>query len=99
MTTPAPWWAWARDGSMMHAWPLTEQQVQAAKADGSAHDTVCGHAVRIGERPVRRPHADARLNHCPDCWAILNPRSTSPFLSALVLPAIPHTDTRWKRSS
>jgi hypothetical protein len=83
---------------MMHAWPLTEQQVQQAKSDGSAHDTVCGHAVRIGERPVRKPHAEAMQNHCANCWAILNPRPISPFLASLVLPAIPHADTQWRRS-
>lgn len=98
--TGSAWWAWARDGSIMHAWPLTEDQVRQAKAAGTEHDTVCGRTCEIGERPALRPHLDAERNHCPDCWAILNPRPAGVFLSSLVLPdIIPPADGRWRRSS
>lgn len=97
MTAPA-YWAWASDGTAMHAWPLTAEQVRKAKVAGTKHDTICGRTFGIGERPLRTPHVEPERNHCPDCWAILNPRATSPFLDALVLPAIPRADTRWRRS-
>lgn len=92
----SPWWAWARDGSAMHAWPLSEAAVQLAKAGGVKHDTICGRTLGIGERPARRPNAEAELNHCADCWAILNPR-TSVFLATLVQPEIRRVD-HWRRS-
>lgn len=97
MNAPA-YWAWAGDGSAMHAWPLTAEQVQQAKRARSKHGTVCGRTLGIGERPARTPHIEPERNHCPDCWAILNPRPSSPFLDSLALPAIPRSDTQWRRS-
>lgn len=89
------YWAWARDGSAMHVWRLTENQVQQAKASPRKHTTACGKDLQIGEKPKRPPRITAEYNHCPACWAKLCPRPAGdPFLPALVRPDIPQNDRR-----
>jgi hypothetical protein len=92
------YWAWAADGSAMHAWPLTAEQVQQAKAEETAHTTICGWISGIGERPVQPPHIEAERNHCSACWSALHPPANTPFIAALVLSDIPRADTQWRRS-
>lgn len=91
------YWAWARDGSAMHAWPLTEIQVQQAKRAGTEHETLCDQTLRIGERPVQSPRIQPEQNHCSACWSVLHPPAQTPFIAALVLPDLPPASA-WRRS-
>lgn len=91
------YWAWAADGSAMHAWPLTEIQVQQAKAKHTEHKTICGWTSGIGERPTQSPRIQPEQNHCSSCWATLHPPAETPFIAALVLPDLP-SSAAWRRS-
>ena len=75
MTAPA-YWAWARDGKAMHAWQLTEEQVQQVKRTGEKQKAVCGYQGPLGERPVVMPSVEPWQYHCPACWRRQHPQRT-----------------------
>lgn len=78
------YWAWSFHPPRIHAWNLTEQQVQDAKRDHTEHTAVCGWSGRIGERPQVRPFSQPEDNHCPECWRKLHPRQTGLWEAAFV---------------
>lgn len=78
------YWAWSFRPPRIHAWPLTEQQVQDAKRDRTEHTAVCGFRGLICERPAVRPFSQAEDNHCAGCWCRLHPRRGGLWEPALV---------------
>lgn len=88
------YWAWSKFPALMHAWELTEDQVQAAKRSDAELTALCGFQGRIGERPMVTPHSEPEQNHCASCWRKLHPRPHSLFLPALVTPDI--AEPRWR---
>ena len=91
------YWAWAADGTALHAWSLTAEQVRNAKMARTEHEALCGKTLRIGERPTQPPRIQPEQNHCPDCWAVLHPPAETPFIAALVLPDL-SPPAEWRRS-
>ncbi len=80
----AAYWAWSVRPPRIHAWDLTEDQVQVAKHDGTDQTALCGFQGRIGERPTVRPFTEPEQNHCGGCWRKLHPRPTGIWEPALV---------------
>jgi hypothetical protein len=67
------YWAWSFHPARIHAWELTEAEVQAAKRDRTEQKAVCGFTGRVGDAPLVRPFQDATQNHCAACWHRLHP--------------------------